>query len=109
MSTYVDIVFVQDWESEREEQAREGNALPEWGDWEAIAEYLTQWDFGDESDAAHTVTADTPPWGNWDDTLELVIHGLNYVVSWNSGLRYVGLIRRPLADATRTLYWETES
>lgn len=86
----VDIVFIQDWESERDDNPE----TPEWGEWEAMAEYLTQWDFGTETDYAHALESE--PWGTSDDTREFVIGGLAYTLSTNSHLHYAGLTRAAL-------------
>lgn len=83
----VDIVFVQDWDME--------DLDVEWGDWAAMAEYLAQWDFGDETDAAHTV--DYWQGGTYDDTYQVRVNGLTYWLNVESGLRYAGLTRRPVA------------
>jgi len=86
----VDVVFIQEWNIE----ADENPGAPEWGDWEAMAEYLAQWDYGDETDAAHTV--DYWQGGTYDDTYQVRVGGLTYWLNVEWGLRYAGLTRRPL-------------
>lgn len=110
MHTLVDIVFIQDWDSEYDEQKAEGNSIPEWGEWEAIAEYLTQWDYGDETDAAHSTEYDDNefPWGYSDDTMELTINGLFYILSFNRDMHYVGLQRPVMGNWKHPMYWEAE-
>lgn len=102
---WAQVIFVQDWEIERQhcEECAEFEydaEVPEWGDWEAMATYLTQWDDGDETDGA-----DTREWsaGGLDDVHEFTIDGLDYVLTTNSHLRYAGLVRRPLRNAWGTL------
>lgn len=92
----VDIVFIQDWENEVEEQAQEGVTVPEWGDWDAIAEYLARWDFGQETDDAHTMTDWSPASSDW--SVEVEVYGIPYTLTYNEDLRYVGLVRRTLAS-----------
>jgi len=60
-----------------------------------MAEYLSQWDYGDETDAAHTT--DEPSWGSSDRTYKVSVGGLDYVLAVNHGLGYASLNRRPLA------------
>lgn len=68
-------------------------------------EHMSQWDYGDETDQAHTYVHQpapeatfyndpdhTAPWGRADDTYE---HG-NYVMSIGPGRMYVSLNRRRL-------------
>lgn len=59
-----------------------------------MAEYLTQWDQGDETDMAHT--RDEAPWGSSDRVYEVSIEGLDYVLTINHSLGYASLNRRPL-------------
>lgn len=85
MGVYVDVVFVQDWDQEDD--------APEWGDRDAMAEYLTQWDFGTETDDAHA-----GPWssGTHDDVTEHEVGGLTYWLITNRDMHYAGLTRAPL-------------
>lgn len=87
---WVDVVFVQDY-SEILEVAPEIDV----SDRDALAEYLTQWDFGDETDAAHTRSGE--PWGAEDMLSEHVIGGLTYTLGTHR-FGYVSLNRRPLED-----------
>lgn len=86
----VDVVFVQDWDHFMDEV---GDA-PDWGEWDEVARYLSQWDFGDETDDAHTL--DDDPAGSDDDRVWCVIDGIEYRLTFNEHLRYVGLTRSPL-------------
>lgn len=80
---WVNVVFIQ------------GDEYDEIADFgiQEMAEYLSQWDYGDETDAAHT--RDEAPWGTSDRTYEVSVGGLEYTV--NYGLGYASLNRRPLA------------
>lgn len=89
---YVDVVFVQDWDE------FEGDA-PEWGDWQAMAEYLTQWDYGTETDDAHTRVDDNGRRGaGTDDMIVATVNDgdIEYRLTVNLGLRYASLTREPL-------------
>lgn len=99
---WVDIVFIQDWDSHKDEYPE----TPEWGNWEEMVEYLSQWDYGHETDYAHTTEYPQRsytgafdiefPWGLFDDLYEFNFGGMHYYLSINSHLRYAGLQRRPL-------------
>lgn len=88
---FVDIVFVQDIDSERDEM---GTTVPDRGDRDALAEYLAQWDYGTETDDAHTGTADG--WGPYDTLSEHTVGGLTYVLGTHP-FGYAYLARRPLS------------
>ena len=67
------------------------------------AAYLSEWDFGDETTGASAYlnkgrADDDPPWGGDDQTREVAIGGLTYVLAWHPGLRYVSLTRGNRAD-----------
>ena len=81
---WVDVVFIQDTS---EEDFDFDNSS-----YEDIVEYLSNWDYGDETDSAHTT--DGAQWGTYDDLFE---HN-GYVLSFNLALGYYGLNRRPLND-----------
>jgi hypothetical protein len=51
-----------------------------------MLDYLSQWDFGEESEHTPRQT----PWGSMDETHE----SGDYVLAWNRGLGYVSLQRR---------------
>lgn len=82
----VDVVFIQDWTQESD--------APGWGDWAAMGEYLSRWDYGTETDDAHTL--DSAPFGAYDDSFALDVGGLRYWLTVNHGMQYAGLTRRPL-------------
>lgn len=89
---WVDVVFIQDWDIEWQ---GDSDDVPEWGDWEAMAQYLSQWDYGTETDDAQT-----QEWGAgyYDDVHHFTIGGLEYVLT-TGPLKmngYAGLVRRPL-------------
>jgi hypothetical protein len=65
-------------------------------DIDKLAEYLAQWDFGDETDGAHT--RDEAPWGEGDRVYEVEIGGLDYILTTNHHFGYVSLNRRPLKE-----------
>lgn len=55
-----------------------------------MAEHLSQWDFGQETDDAHT--RETYPWGSSDRVRRIG----EYVLTSNIGLGYASLNRRPM-------------
>lgn len=63
-----------------------------------MAEYLSQWDYGDETDMAHT--RDGQPWGLSDREYPITVGGLDYILAVNHPLGYASLNRRPIG-------WET--
>jgi hypothetical protein len=65
------------------------------GDVDKLAEYLAQWDYGQETDDAHTT--DGAQWGSDDFLYDVEVGGLEYVISVNHRVGYVSLNRRPLA------------
>lgn len=83
---WVDVVFVQDVDG-HDIDMRGANPLD-------IAEYLSQWDYGEETDRAHTM--DGRPWGRSDYVETFVIGGVEYVLSWPHSRMWCGLSRRPL-------------
>lgn len=84
VTQWVDVLYVQDWDDEPD--------MPEWQDRDAMAEYMTQWDFGVETDAAHT--KDTGPIASYWHS-EHIIGGLTYTLA-TSRLGDAALYRRPL-------------
>ena len=81
---WVDVVFIQD--------TSEDDFDFDNSSYEDIVEYLSNWDYGDETDSAHTT--DGAQWGTYDDLFE---HN-GYVLSFNLALGYYSLNRRPLND-----------
>ena len=82
MKTYYHIIFTdldQDWGLE---QFFYGDMTEE-----QLIEYLSKWDFGEESE--HTPQTE-PSHGTADDIYD---DGAGYLLSWNTGLGYVGLDR----------------
>ena len=79
---WVDVVFIQDTGEEEFDF--------DYASYEEIVEYLSQWDYGKETDDAHTT--DDASWGSADTLFE---HN-GYVLSFNLGLGYYGLNRRPI-------------
>jgi acetate kinase len=59
-----------------------------------MAAHLAQWDYGDETDFAHT--RDGAPWGSADRLHEVTVGGTEYTLSVNHPGGYAGLCRRPL-------------
>jgi hypothetical protein len=92
MSRYANIVFMQDEEG-REVVDRLCNVegiLAHGATAESITEtieYLSQWDYGDESD--HYAREDIGAGVN-----DEVVEEGDYVLTWNLGLGYVGLMRK---------------
>ena len=80
-----DIVFIQSWPDD--------SPGPH-GDPDEIANYLVNWDYGQETDEAHTMTE--PSVGSSDDIFVIEIDGLTYWLSLNVALGYASLSRRPL-------------
>ena len=87
---WVSIVFLDgdDYETAMDETNDAGGSIT------ALADYLAQWDYGDETDMAHT--GDFAP-GSLDTLHEAPSGGLDYVLSINHRLGYVSLNRRPLS------------
>ena len=83
---WVEIVFLQN-----SQDAEEPLQILENQGEEAAIKYLSQWDYGGENE--HSPTEDAP-WGSSDKTFE---QG-DYVLSWNSGLGYIGLARKVELD-----------
>ena len=77
---YQDIVFMQG--SEADEALA---LLSEYGI-EAAFKHLLQWDYGDAGELR-----DDLPHGSYDRIFE---GGDGYIMSWNVGLNYIGLIKR---------------
>lgn len=68
-----------------------------WLDYQAIADYLAQWDYGTETDQAHTTDEDPRTADRWADVVEVEIApGHTYVLTVNRPLGTYGLARRPL-------------
>lgn len=60
----------------------------------AAVEYLAQWDYGTETDEAHTT--DGAQWGPDDTAHEVTFGGIDYVYATNHYMGYVSLNRRPI-------------
>jgi hypothetical protein len=86
---WVDVVFLQSWDDEDVDPNEMGI--------QEMAEYLAQWDFGDETDAAHT--RDEAPWGSEDRIYEVSVGGIDYVMTTHR-FGYASLNRRPLTDGS---------
>ncbi|WP_104183793.1 hypothetical protein [Mycobacterium avium] len=82
---WVDVVFVQ---------GEEYDAIAELGIQE-MAEYLAKWDYGQETDDAHT--HDEKPWGTRDWECEVSVGGLDYILAYSHQYGHASLNRRPLA------------
>ena len=81
---WVDVVFAQD--SDYDEISDMGI--------DEMAEHLAQWDYGRETDAAHT--HDGKPWGSSDREYNVTVGGTDYVLAVNYSLGYASLNRRPI-------------
>jgi len=88
---WVSIVFVDgdDYEAAVDAANDDGGSV------EAVAAYLSQWDYGDETDAAQT--RDSAPWGSADTLHTVTAGGTAYVLSVNHSMGYYALQRRPLS------------
>jgi hypothetical protein len=93
---WVDVVFIQDIDFLYEEEPDLVTAWDSW-DYEAVADYLANWDYGHETDQAHTTDEDPrrAPGIDVAHEFELAPDHLYYLVV-NRQLRYVTLYRRPL-------------
>ena len=91
---WVDVVFMQgdDFDLMREE-------LGDKDSFQDIAEYLAQWDYGDETDMAHTKSFEDGdmPGGLSDVPRWVEVGGTHYVVVVNGSYGYASLNRRPLS------------
>lgn len=85
---WVDVVFIQD--GEYDEIADMGI--------QEMAEYLAQWEYGDQTDGAFT--CEGPQWGSSDREYPVTVGGLDYVLAVNHPLGYASLNRRPLTDGS---------
>jgi len=81
---YFTIVFLQN-DSETKEPFE---ILSEQGE-QAVIDYLSQWDFGGESEHCLSGSADKP-WGSSDS----VYWQDPYILSYNESLGYIGLTRK---------------
>jgi hypothetical protein len=77
---YYEIVFLQG------ENAEEPLKILDDKGEDAAIKYLEQWDYGSEMEH----TPEEQPWGDGDETFEKD----DYVMSWNSRLGYIGLVRK---------------
>lgn len=82
---YYEIVFLQG-----EEAIEPLHILDDKGE-DAAVEYLSQWDYGGEMEHS----PEEQPWGEDDETFEKD----DYVMSWNSRLGYIGLVRKVKEEA----------
>lgn len=64
---------------------------------EEMVEHLARWDYGEETDHAHTCAR--APWGSSDRIYEVSYGGLTYVLAVNHRLGYASLNRRPLTHS----------
>jgi hypothetical protein len=82
-SNYYNIVFLHDYEMEEPFEI-----LNEKGE-DAAIEYLSQWDFGSESEHCMNESIDKP-WGTSDTVYKKGF----YFLSYNEPLGYIGLTRK---------------
>lgn len=85
MSAWVDVVFAQ------------GDDYTKIADMgvDEMAFYLAQWDYGQETDDAHT-RSDGPSFGSDDRVYQVRIHDIEYTLSVNHPMGYAGLSRPPV-------------
>lgn len=84
---YVDIVFMQDGRDVVDRLTRTDGVVMRGATDATIGEtieYLAQWDYGDEDNVR-----DEMPTGTHDEVVERD----GYILTWNAGLGYVGLLR----------------
>lgn len=81
---WVDVIFIQ------------GDDYYEISDYgiQEMAEHLAQWDYGTETDYAHTCAG--KPWGSSDREYDVTVGGLDYVLAVNHSWGYASLNRRPI-------------
>lgn len=93
---WVDVIFVQDVYAFEEEDQVLATAYRE-GDLDAVVDYLAAWDYGTETDQAHTTDDDphNPPGFDRAHDIQLA-PGQDYVLVVNRQLDYLALYRRPL-------------
>lgn len=96
---YVNVIFIQDDEDGIIDTLYNIDGIVIHGATEesiqAAGEYLAQWDFGEETDMAHTEEGDNPA-GSRDDEWNVTVGGIDYVIAANAMLGYVGMTRQPL-------------
>lgn len=83
---WVDVVFMQ---------GDEYNKIADLGIDEMVA-YLSQWDYGTETDDAHTFCKVLPDLPTSDRVYEVSINGVKYTLNVNHPHGYAGLSRRPV-------------
>lgn len=83
---WVDVQFVQ---------GDEYNKIADFGIDEMVA-YLSQWDYGTETDDAHTFCKVLPDLPTSDRVYEVSINGVRYTLNVNHPHCYAGLSRRPV-------------
>lgn len=81
---WVDVVFLQD---EEYDEIADMSI-------EEMADYMAQWDYGTETDAAHIYNGQ--PWGVVDLEYEVSVGATDYVLAINRSLGYASLNRRPI-------------
>lgn len=92
---WVEIVFFQGHQYDDPHLTRLLEA--DWPDAHTIAEYLANWDYGNETDGAHTTDEDPFTADPYATAVELELAvGHDYVLTMNRQLGLVGLYRRPL-------------
>lgn len=82
-ASYEDIIHLEE-DSVNAEDAEKVLGLIKEGDLEEALEYLKQWDMGDNSPVEENVI------GRFDETFEKD----DYIMYWNTGLGYVGLVKK---------------
>jgi len=82
MKTYYSIVFIHDYEDSTADAFLTGDMSED-----QMIEYLSQWDNGSENEHS---PQDEPSAGTADNTYD---NHRGYILSWNTGLGYVGLDR----------------
>lgn len=83
---WVDVVFVQN---------DDYNKIADLGVDEMVA-YLSQWDYGTETDDAHTHPRHVPELPTQDSVHQVSINGVQYTLNVNHRFGYAGLSRRPV-------------
>lgn len=92
---WVDIVFMQG--HQYDDPALTLLAEADFVDVTEIADYLAQWDYGTETDQAHTTDQDPRTADPFDTVHEVTLaEGHDYVLTMNRALGTISLSRRPL-------------
>jgi hypothetical protein len=93
---WVDVVFVQGFDPHDDPELAALLSADQY-DVDAIADYLAQWDFGNETDGAHTTDQNPRTADRFARVYDVTLaEGHDYVLTMNDALGTLSLSRRPL-------------